>query len=112
MHDLPLLLYLNISDITIITVINVDHGCIIHNISKSIKKLCPWRWWVYMKNIFLNFSLFQTIFFYFFLFSIYKMVDIVDIYKSLKFSIGTVMKNPEMLKFVPDRLKTKKCVSM
>ena len=40
------------------------------------------------------------------------MVDIVDIYKSLKFSIGTVMKNPEMLKFVPDRLKTKKCVSM
>ena len=37
-----------------------------------------------------------------------KMVDIMDIYKSLNISIGTVMKNPEMLKFVPDRLKTKK----
>ena len=35
------------------------------------------------------------------------MVD-MDIYKSLKISIGTVMKNPEMLKFVPDPLKTKK----
>ena len=31
----------------------------------------------------------------------------MDIYKSLN-SIGTVMKNPEMLKFVPDHLKTKK----
>ena len=36
------------------------------------------------------------------------MVDIMDIYKSLNISIGTVMKNPEMLKFVPDHLKTKK----
>ena len=32
----------------------------------------------------------------------------MDIYKSVKISIGTVMRNPEMLKFVPDRLKTKK----
>ena len=32
----------------------------------------------------------------------------MDIYKSVKISIGTVMKNPEMLKFVPDHLKTKK----
>ena len=30
------------------------------------------------------------------------------IYKSLNISIGTVMKNPEMLKFVLDHLKTKK----
>ena len=30
--------------------------------------------------------------------------------KSSKISIGTVMKNPEMLKFVPDHLKTKKIV--
>ena len=36
------------------------------------------------------------------------MVDIMDIYKSLNISIGTEMKTPEMLKFVPDHLKTKK----
>ena len=36
------------------------------------------------------------------------MVDIMDIYKSLNISTGTVMKNPEILKFVPDHLKTKK----
>ena len=35
-----------------------------------------------------------------------------DIYKSVKISIGTEMKNSEMLKFVPDHLKTEKCVSM
>ena len=40
------------------------------------------------------------------------MVDIMDIYKSLNISIGTVMKNPEMLKLVPDHLKTKQCVSI
>ena len=42
------------------------------------------------------------------MFNIYKMVDIIDIYKSLNISIGTVMKNPEMSKFVPNHLKTKK----
>ena len=31
----------------------------------------------------------------------------MDIYKSLNISIGTVMENTEMLKFVPDHLKTK-----
>ena len=35
-----------------------------------------------------------------------------NIYKSLKISIGIVMRNLEILKFVPDRLKTKKCVNM
>ena len=40
------------------------------------------------------------------------MVDIMDIYKSLNISIGTVMTNSEMLKFVPYHLKTKKCVRM
>ena len=40
------------------------------------------------------------------------MVDSMDIYKSLIINIGTIMKNPEILKFVPDHLKTKKCVSM
>ena len=33
-----------------------------------------------------------------------------SIYKSVKISIGTVAKNPEMLKFVLDYLKTKKNV--
>ena len=32
----------------------------------------------------------------------------MEICKSVKISIGTVIKNPEMLKFVPDHLKTKK----
>ena len=40
------------------------------------------------------------------------MVDILDVYKSLNISIETVMKNREMLKFVPDHLKTKECVSI
>ena len=38
------------------------------------------------------------------------MVDIMDIHKSLNISIGAVMKNPEIIKFVPDHLKTKKKV--
>ena len=32
----------------------------------------------------------------------------MNAYKFLNISIGTVMKNPEILKFVPDHLKTKK----
>ena len=35
-----------------------------------------------------------------------------DNYKSPKISIGAVMKNPKMLKFVPDHYKIKKCVKM
>ena len=31
----------------------------------------------------------------------------MDTYNSLKINIGTVMKNPEMLKLMPDHLKTK-----
>ena len=38
------------------------------------------------------------------------MVDIMDVYKSLNISIGTVMNNLEMLKFVLGHLKTKKNV--
>ena len=34
----------------------------------------------------------------------------MGIYKSVKISIGTVMRNPEMLLFVPDYVKTKKKV--
>ena len=36
------------------------------------------------------------------------MVDIMNICKSLDISIEIVMENPEMLKFIPDHLKTKK----
>ena len=39
------------------------------------------------------------------------MVDSMDIYKPLNI-IGTVMKNPEILKYVLDHLKIKQCVSM
>ena len=36
----------------------------------------------------------------------------MDIHNSLNINIGIVMKNPEMLKFVPDHLKTKKMCKM
>ena len=36
----------------------------------------------------------------------------MDIYKSVKISVVTVMENPETLKFGPHHLKTKPCVSM
>ena len=36
------------------------------------------------------------------------MVDIMDVFKSLNISIGTIIKNPEIIKFLPDHVKTKK----
>ena len=36
------------------------------------------------------------------------MVDSMELHKSLKIDNRTVMKNLEMLKFVPDHLKTNK----
>ena len=68
------------------------------------KVLCLKNLGIYKKKFVLIFSLFKTVFFHFF--SIYRMVNIMDIY----ISIRTVMKNIEMLKFVPDHLKTKKNV--
>ena len=56
---------------------------------------------IYKKDC-LKFQSTQGSFFKFFSFAIYRMVDseyIIDIYKSVE-SIGTVMKNPEMLRFV------------
>ena len=38
------------------------------------------------------------------------MLDIMGVYNSLNINAVTVMKNPEMLKFIPDHLKTKKNV--
>ena len=52
----------------------------------------------------------RQLFVYFFCYALYKMVDSecnMDIYKSAKISIGTVMRNPEMLKFFADCLETK-----
>ena len=57
---------------------------------------------IYIK-ILPSFSVYRKHFFYF-LFSIYKIVNIMDIYKSLNLSTGTVMKNPEL---VPDHFKMK-----
>ena len=36
------------------------------------------------------------------------MINSMDIFKSLNISVRTVMRNSEMVKFVPDHLKTKK----
>ena len=52
-------------------------------------------------------------FLFYFFFSIYEVVDSeysTNIYKYLKISTGTAMRNPEMLKFVRlrDRYKTQK----
>ena len=56
-----------------------------------------------MKKYCLKFPSIQDSFFLLSLFSIYKIVDSMEIY----INIGTVMKNPEMLKFVLDHPKTK-----
>ena len=53
----------------------------------------------------------RQFFFTFFCFGIYEMVDSqyrMDIYIPVIINIGTVTGNPEMLKCVPDYLKTKK----
>ena len=64
------------------------------------------------KKYYLKFSLFNAVFVclfvLLFLFIIYKMIDSMDIFKSLNINIGTVMKNQEVLNFVSDHLKTKK----
>ena len=38
----------------------------------------------------------------------YARYHIMDVYKSLNISVRTVIKNPEMLKFVSDHVNTKK----
>ena len=87
-HDLTML-SVNISDISIISIKNVDNRCTIHNISKSEAI-----------NLLKSSALEDRGY-------IYKKILSWTSIKSLDISIGTVMKNPEMLKFLPDRLKTK-----
>ena len=64
------------------------------------------------KKIVLIFSLFKAVsFLTFFCARIYNMVDSeysMDIFKSVKIIIGTVITNPEILKFVSDHLKSNK----
>ena len=93
-HDLSMLC-LNISDIAIITFKNVDYCCIMYNISKSEvinlleKSVLEDR--DYTRRCIVSFCF--VFFFFTFLFSIYKMVDFMDVYKSLNISSVTVMKN-------------------
>ena len=68
-HDLTML-SVNISDIAIISVKNVDDRCVIHNISKSEvinllkNSVFQDRGNIYIyKNIVLNFSLYEVVFF-------------------------------------------------
>lgn len=63
--------------------------------------------------MFLIFSLIRAVFVYFFCFSVHKMFD--SEYRtcderSSEVRIRAVMKNQEMIKFVPYHLSTKKCV--
>ena len=113
------MLSVNISDIDYITIKNVHYLSIIHNISNSesinllqnsvLEDLGIYINIVFsyslLKKVYLFICLFIYLFIY--LFSIYKMIDIMDIYKSLNISIKRVIKNSEMSKFVPDHLKTK-----
>ena len=90
-HDFSMLC-LNISNIAIITVKRVDYRCVIYKISKSeaINLL--------ENSVLEDLSLNSVLD----LFRIYKMVDNMCIHKSLNINIGAVMKNPEMIKFIPD----------
>ena len=63
---------------------------------------------IYKKSIPLNFSLFKVVFLKNVLFSKYRMVDSIDINKSLNINIGIVIKKPETLKLVPNHRKTEK----
>ena len=79
MYAMVVMLIASVSNVAIITVKNVDYRCMIHSIRKS-------ETIDLLKNSVLkNFGY------------IYKNID-----------VGTVMKNSELLKFIPDHLKIKK----
>ena len=106
-HDLTML-SVNISDLAIITVKNLIIVVLfitLANLKELIySKILSRRSWVSVKK--------YCQFFFYFVFSIYKILHSIRIHKSLNIKIGTVMKNPEMLKLVPDHLETKRCVIM
>ena len=97
------ILCLNTSNIAIITV-KMLIIFVLRITLENLKQLIYWKI-LCLKIVGICKKNFQ--FFLLFMFSIYKMVDIMNFYKSLNISIGK-MKNPEMLKFLPDRHKTKK----
>ena len=97
------ILCLNTSNIAIITV-KMLIIVVLRITLENLKQLIYWKI-LCLKIVGICKKNFQ--FFLLFMFSIYKMVDIMNVYKSLNISIGK-MKNPEMLKFLPDRHKTKK----
>ena len=97
------ILCLNTSNIAIITV-KMLIIVVLRITLENLKQLIYWKI-LCLKIVGICKEIFP--FFLLFMFSIYKMVDIVNVYKSLNISIGK-MKNPEMLKFLPDRHKTKK----
>ena len=84
------------------------------NVVKNLKKPDPVARQMPAFNTTAFLSIYKNIvfsFFYFLCFSIYKIVDgefSTEDYKSPKLIIGGMMKNSEMLKFVPDNFKTKK----
>ena len=89
------------SDIAIIT---VDYRCIIHNTSKSeainLLKNSEDHGFI-LKNIVVNFSLIKAVFLNFFFVLLYiKWLSeySMDIHKTAKISIGTVMRNPKNVK--------------
>ena len=122
MIDMIKMLSVNISYIAFITIKNIDHRCIIHNISKSeainLFKISVFLMivdiyiyiYIYIKKFVLDLVYSKEIF-YCFCFAVYKMVDCeysTNIYNVLNISIGTVMRNQETLKFVLDHLKNRK----
>ena len=81
------MLSFNISDVTIITVRNADYRCIIHNSKSEAINLLEItmieKRGLYQKYC-LYFHFIQDSFSLLFLFIIYKMVDHMNMYKSLK----------------------------
>ena len=98
------MLNVTITDVTIITTKNVDYRSIIYNISKSEainllkNSVLEDHRYIYKSSWF---PVYSSFFFCVFCFSKYNM----DIYKSVKINIGTVMKNPEILKMCKDAFK-------
>ena len=104
------MLNVTITDVAIITTKNVDYRSIIYNISKSEainllkNSVLEDHRYIFKFSCFPFYKLFFFFFFFFFCvfcFSKYNM----DIYKSVKINIGTVMKNPETLKMCKDAFK-------
>ena len=80
----------------------IRHSYLTQKIVGMYKKILS-QFSVYSEQLFL--FLFVCLFVC--LFSIYKIGDSMDTCKSLNINIGAAMKNLEMLKFIPDHLKTK-----